>query len=834
MPIALTLAAAALCFGDSSPAALFPRPVTPVGNAFCDVLLAGDLDGDAHSDAATVSSTTLYVARGDGQGGFALAGQSSAGDFTVDLALCDANVDGHLDTVLLSDGGLIRVAANSGAGTFGEPVPLTQELVAPYFALAAGDVDADGDVDLVAAGANLRLHYGTGSGGFALPVQYSLAATASDLAFGNLDGVGGLELAIAEFAADAVELYTVRPDGILQYRGMQSVVPSPRGLAAANFDGDAFADLLVTTPWLGGAYAYRGSAAGQLALSGHMSGIAQPRGPLAVDLDGDALTDALVSDATAGGALHIAHAVGGTLAPAQHWAHLAGAAAVAVGNFDGDGEPDPLVSGSITNPGLLLAVAGTPGALGEILVGSDPVAMAAADLERDGDPDLVVIRDLPGGADAAEVYRNDGGLQFALAATATLDNGAVQARAQLIDYDGDGLRDLVVQAGAQVTVYRGTGGSFGPGPLASLTAADFMRLAVVDVGGDARPELAVLGFNGLTFAVNSGQTGTLAPQTIGYGSLSASSSRAIGDADGDARAEVVLGKGGVAHVFDVVGSALSEIASFPATATGHMQLADLDGDGDADLVAPEMGSVLAVHRGQAPAMFGPSLYAVGGGSEAAHIADFDGDGALDVLSRVGVGLLRLTRTTTAGSLLATESYFAGGNLQAASGSRPMAVADFDGDGDLDLAFATIQGGPPRVVLVGNLAGAPGPAGGGIVGAGCAGSNSTTPSIAVKSAVAAGTLAVAITIQGAKAGAPGLLAVGLLAPALPPPAPCASYLALPFAGLLPLGTATQPNGAILATASLPAAALPPGLAVQAFFADALAPNGFHATPAATLP
>ena len=116
----------------------------------------GDVDGDRDLDLAVVASTGVQVLRNTG-GQFeptALWSYGPANFYPADAAWIDVDADGDLDLVvgeLQADGAPLRLFENTGAD-------LTDEVVwssaAPECVrdLAVGDVDGDGDPDLVLAG----------------------------------------------------------------------------------------------------------------------------------------------------------------------------------------------------------------------------------------------------------------------------------------------------------------------------------------------------------------------------------------------------------------------------------------------------------------------------------------------------------------------------------------------------------------------------------------------------------------------------------------------------------------------------------------------------------
>ncbi|MCJ8191511.1 FG-GAP repeat domain-containing protein [Sphingomicrobium aestuariivivum] len=159
---------------------------------------AGDLDGDGDMDLAFArrdgdESIVLLNEGADGWRKVALAG--SAGDHRK-LAVADMDGDGLKDVVLASTEGALTFYRNEGgtfAATGSTSVPSGQ-----VQALVAGDVDGDGDMDLVAGGEGANaLLLNDGAGVLTAHELPGLEGDSYGLALGDMNGDGKVDVVVA-------------------------------------------------------------------------------------------------------------------------------------------------------------------------------------------------------------------------------------------------------------------------------------------------------------------------------------------------------------------------------------------------------------------------------------------------------------------------------------------------------------------------------------------------------------------------------------------------------------------------------------------------------------
>lgn len=291
-------------------------------------------------------------------------------------------------------------------------------------------------------------------------------------------------------------------------------------------------------------------------------------------------------------------------------------------------------------------------------VGLDATAETRAaswgDYDLDGDPDLYVgfaSPDVPN-----RLYRNDEGRFVDVAAEVGVDRGGVTRQPSFVDYDGDGDLDLFVAfRDGPNALFRNEGDSFTDVTSAAGVGDSRRTVGVVwfDIDGDADLDLFVANQEGDEDALfRNGGDGTFE----------------------DVAAELGVSRPGRTEEQGSVGTAVS----------------DYDNDGDLDLFVASYGPD-ALWQNQGDGTFvdvapGTSL-AGDHHSVSAAWGDYDNDGRVDLyvntfLSDEPEARDFLFHNTEAGFEDVTPEVM----VQHGS-SHGVAWADFDSDGDLDLALA---------------------------------------------------------------------------------------------------------------------------------------------------
>jgi hypothetical protein len=231
------------------------EPVIPVGDA-PTAIDSADLDGDGDLDLAVANrqSEDVTVLRNDGGLTFTPVGSFPTERDQADIVAADFDGDGLPDlAVTLQSDHEVMVLINdppgaAPAGSFTAVDPPVSVGGTETFAIDAGDLDGDGDIDLVTASfetpaVDVLLNDGTGT--------FTLAQTVSslqqfDVVVADLDRDGDLDVATTARQDQAILVYTNDGTGTLSApESFPTADPSPFQLTAADLDGDGDQDLAV-------------------------------------------------------------------------------------------------------------------------------------------------------------------------------------------------------------------------------------------------------------------------------------------------------------------------------------------------------------------------------------------------------------------------------------------------------------------------------------------------------------------------------------------------------------------------------------------------------------
>ncbi|MCP4540894.1 MAG: DUF11 domain-containing protein, partial [Chloroflexi bacterium] len=588
-----------------------------------------------------------------------------------DVSLGDLDGDGNLDAVVAND--LDRpqeVYLNDGSGRFfAHPVTSTFG-TGNSQALALGDLDSDGDLDVMIvneyADGIQEVYLNDGTGGFALHNTFG-TGYAQNVDLGDVDGDGDLDAVLAlEYPVapyDSNQVYLNDGAGhFTLYDAFNVGAGYSYDAALGDLDGDGDLDVFVPQYLPGKAQVYLNDGTGDFVLHDTLTTTNESKVALG-DLDDDGDLDAV----------------------SESWVHLNDGA----GNFAVHGALSPSFS----------------------------TGVELGDLDGDGDLDVVVAKT---NGDPQEIYLNDGTGNFGPYTTFA---AGYNREMDLGDVDGDGDLDIVFANGnwGAQELWLNQLGVTAVDPVPNNHTVPLDANSTITISGPisqtsvtTRTVFVHGGFRGHFTATStldtSGSTIIFTP-TAGYhpGEL--------------VRTSVTTGVWGSVgkplespYVWEFRAAALYGSGQFPTGNdfgpgddwTESLALGDVDGDGDLDLAVGNDSQQNVLHLNTGSGTFDTVTHTFGTGNDNtqdAVLGDVDGDGDLDLISGNGnwsQGQQNVLYFNDGdGNPFDTITYTLG-----ADGDQTYALAlgDVDGDGDLDLAVGNWE--QPNVIYFNDGSGNP--------------------------------------------------------------------------------------------------------------------------------
>ncbi|MFC1505138.1 FG-GAP-like repeat-containing protein, partial [Thermodesulfobacteriota bacterium] len=692
-------------------------------------IAVGDVDGDGDMDVVKGGRPSmLFLNNGSEIPFFLVQGKiiGSASDDAYSIALGDMDRDGDLDVVTGSGNDPNRLYLNNGSidpfnGVTGTAIGLESDNT---YAIALGDVNGDGAIDVISGNWDQtdKLYLSNGSADPFSGVDGTNIGLETDetcaIALGDMDGDGDLDLVTTSFNRDEpIRLFqnngTSDPFDGISGTSIGLEPDKTMAIALGDVDGDGGLDVVAGTSYYDKLYFNNGTADPFLGVDATVlyasSGYSEAIGLVDVDQDGD--IDLFVADSDPHYTLFLNNGTDNPffaatqidIAPAMEDPRQ-----IAWTDMDGDGDLD-MVAGNYNQPDMLFLNNGTEspfnGVIGTVITETYVYTVDLGDINGDGYLDLVLggyytphqlylnnhnpdpfsgvsgtdigadsdelvdisLGDVDGDGDldvlaanrgqTNKLYLNNGTQTPFLGINGTNIGSDTDETTSIAvgDVDDDGDLDVVTGNQDAIKLYLNNGTSNPFSGISSIPIGEEPGGAVelVDIDGDDDldivakvtmvPYQAKLFLNNGTSNPFSGVIGI----NIGADSTWNTNDFAVGDVDGDGAIDVVVSNhdqtnklylnNGTADPFgDVIGRDIGQEQDW----TNYVALGDVDGDGDLDVVAINYAQTnkIYLNNGTSDPFNGINGLDIGpysDGNRDITLGDVDQDGSLDLVLITG-------------------------------------------------------------------------------------------------------------------------------------------------------------------------------------------------------
>lgn len=294
------------------------------------------------------------------------------------------------------------------------------------------------------------------------------------------------------------------------------------------------------------------------------------------DLDADGVPEILVGGPCNPGQIHAFHADGtlvwrSTNADGTPFTFPLYFGGISIADLEGDGMAEVIVGGTVLESNGVVRFTNRHTAFG--CCGASPISQVTSAYDVVEDDNLEIV-----GANI--VYRADGTVVWD---EPTLPEGYIA----VADFFSDAIADIVIVHAGSVSIRSAADGSLVWGPIALPGTGRGGPPTVADFDGDGEPEIGVAGATAYSVFnpdAAEGEPDVLWSRTTQDGSSNVTGS-SVFDFDGDGRAEVVYNDECYMRIYaGTDGEVLREVAQNSHTLIEYPVIADIDADGNAEIV----------------------------------------------------------------------------------------------------------------------------------------------------------------------------------------------------------------------------------------------------------
>jgi uncharacterized repeat protein (TIGR02543 family) len=304
----------------------------------------GDFNGDGNQDIATANSisNSVSIRFGDGQGGFSGSVEIAVGSNPRSVAIGDFNGDGNQD-IAAANGGSNSVSIRMGDGQGGFSGVTEITVGSSPQSVAVGDFNGDGNQDIATAngGSNsVSIRLGDGQGGFSGTTEIAVGSSPQSVAVGDFNGDGHQDIATANFNSSSVSIRL--GDGLGGFSGVTEITvgSSPQSVAVGDFNGDGKQDIAVTNENSSSVSIRLGDGLGGFSGTANVAVGLRPVSLAIGDFNGDGHQDIATANFNSSSvSIRMGDGQGG-FSGTTEIAVGSGLRSVAVGDFNGDGNQD--------------------------------------------------------------------------------------------------------------------------------------------------------------------------------------------------------------------------------------------------------------------------------------------------------------------------------------------------------------------------------------------------------------------------------------------------------------------------------------------------------------